>query len=132
MLTNFSDSTNSLVGRVYSKVHDEEACCCEMGPVGLCLCFSLIPLGVYTPSGGFGFFCCLSNCLRRQFIQKYQMAGDDVILPWYCDLCLHGVCYPCNFYQLLMTAKYYEEADRTTHYSVKSGPSDMANPMNTR
>jgi hypothetical protein len=115
-------STNSLVGRTYSSVYNEEPCCCDMGPVGICLCVSLIPLGVYTPAGGAGIYCCLSNCLRKEVTQKYKITDEpDCGKENHClNFIFYGLNYPCSFFQMISTIQYYERKNGGTGGSDRS------------
>lgn len=111
-LNNFLFSTNSIVGRVYSKVFDEQVVCMDMGPVGCCMCVAMIPLGIYTPSGGMGIYCCLSNYLRGEVARKYRLREEPLSKNGCLNFCLLGVCYPCSFFQMLSTIRYYEAKNR--------------------
>eukprot|EP01040_Poterioochromonas_malhamensis_P012670 gene12670-13877_t len=104
--------TNSIVGRVYSKVFDEQVVCMDMGPVGCCMCVAMIPLGIYTPSGGMGIYCCLSNYLRGEVARKYRLREEPLSKNGCLNFCLLGVCYPCSFFQMLSTIRYYEAKNR--------------------
>lgn len=88
-----------------------------MGPKGLCLCATLIPLGIYAPLGGFGLFCCLGTWMRSRFLEKYEAEEDSMCclgphMPCGLRLAFLSVCYPCNFFQILMAMKYFDEIDR--------------------
>eukprot|EP00981_Chlorochromonas_danica_P015499 scaffold12556_cov229-Ochromonas_danica.AAC.1 len=104
--------TNSIVGRVCSKLNKEPVVCCESGNLGLCICIAMIPLGVYTPAGGFGIYCCLTNYLRQRTIEEYNIEEESVCCagpsaPPLINICFHGVCYPCSIFQVYTALKTF-------------------------
>lgn len=95
-----------------------------MGPRGVCLCASLIPLGVYAPLGGFGLFCCLGACLRSRFLSKYNAEEDTMCclgahMPCGLRVVFLSLCYPCNFFQILMAIRYFDELDRISQPALE-------------
>lgn len=95
-----------------------------MGPRGVCLCASLIPLGVYAPLGGFGLFCCLGACLRSRFLTKYNADEDTMCclgshMPCGLRVVFLSLCYPCNFFQILMAIRYFDELDRISQPALE-------------
>jgi hypothetical protein len=104
----FFCSTNGIAGRVYSKIFDEHPICCETGPVGLFICFALIPLGIYSPTGGLGVYCCLSNYLHCKAIEKYKIQ-DEPLTSNPCGNCLWiGLNYPCSIFQVFSSQQYFD------------------------
>lgn len=83
-----------------------------MGPVGVCMCVALLPLGVYTPSGGFGIYCCLSNFLRAEVSRKYSLREENFSTNPLINCLIYGVCYPCSFFQMYSTIKHYESKNK--------------------
>lgn len=112
MLTNIVfQSSNDTIGKTYTTLYEEEAICCEMGPKGLCLCTSLIPLNCITipgcgvtPLPSCIAYCCLSMWLRRKFVMKYNV--DESLA---CGTMLfYASFFPCSLYQVLRTARHFD------------------------
>eukprot|EP01031_Cornospumella_fuschlensis_P028260 gene28260-34126_t len=102
--------TNAIVGKVCTKINKEEEICLEMGPTGICVCAAMIPLGIYTPSGGAGIYCCLTNYLRRRTMEEFNIEEESVLCagpssPPCVNFVVHGICYPCSVFQLYVAHK---------------------------
>ena len=87
-----------------------------MGNTGLCLCLAMIPLGIYTPSGGFGIYCCLTTYLREEVIEKYNAEETSICscpgpLNPICNTIALGINYPCSLFQLLVAMKHWDDED---------------------
>ena len=88
-----------------------------MGKEGLCCCIMLGPLSVYTPTGGVGAFCVVTNYLRQKTMIKYGVEDDDVCncsnpgMNSLCNYCCHGLNYPCSLFQMAVSIEYWEEED---------------------
>jgi hypothetical protein len=74
--------------------------------------------------GGFGLFCCLGACLRSRFLSKYNAEEDTMCclgahMPCGLRVVFLSLCYPCNFFQILMAIRYFDELDRISQPALE-------------
>jgi len=115
-----SRSSSSLVGRIVTDLDDAEPVCCRMSCKGLCCCIMLCPISFYSPTGGLGLMCLITNYLRSRTIEKYGVEETDVCacsvpaMNTLCNFCCYGFHYPCTLFQMNMAIEYWEREDSLT------------------
>ena len=105
------------MGRVWTKLQDEEPIACSLGPQGFCVCLAALPIGCYQPIFGMACMGVLSNILRSKVITKYNVEEEDVCCcstPFnqcFNDLnfCFH---YPCSLFQMDMAMERWQQEKR--------------------
>ena len=99
-----------VVGRVVSKLEDEEPVVCEMGPKGLlCCCFSNILMG---PPG----YACTGFCLRQQVVDKFNVEEEGPCI-------LNTLCYPCSYFQMYVSLTEWKAEKENT---ASTGTNNLA------
>lgn len=84
-----------IVGRVVSKLEDEDETCCEMGPKGIgCCILSNVLMG---PPG----YMCVGCCLRSQVVDKFNVDDDGSCI-------LNTICYPCSYFQMFVSLSEWQ------------------------
>ncbi len=89
-----------------------------MGQQGLCCCIALCPLAIYSPTGGLGAFCVVTNYLRQKTMEKYNVEDHDLCncsdpnVNCLCNYCCYGCHYPCSLFQMTVSIEYWEEEDQ--------------------
>jgi hypothetical protein len=112
-----TDSANSLAGKIHSSLRKEKPICCGMGNEGVCCCIMLCPLAIYSPTGGLGAFCCVTNYLRYKTMEKYGVEESNVCncsspgMNTMCNFCCYGFHYPCALFQMLVSIEYWEQEE---------------------
>jgi hypothetical protein len=107
-------SGNSSAGRIQTLLSEEKEVCCGMGKEGLCCCLALCPFAIYSPTGGLGAFCLVTNYLRRRTMEKYGVEEQDVCncsdpsANACCNFCCYGFNYPCSLFQMAVSIEYWE------------------------
>lgn len=82
--------TCCIIGRVVTKLEDEEPIACDMGPKGICCCFaSNVLMG---PPG----YACVGFCLRQQVLEKFNVMEEGPCI-------LNTICYPCSYFQMFVS-----------------------------
>lgn len=110
-------SGTSAAGKIHTSLIEEEPICLGMGKEGLCCCIALLPFTVYTPTGGMGAFCLVTNYLRQKTIEKYGVEDDNVCncsnstLNTVCNFCCYGFNYPCALFQMAVSIEYWDAED---------------------
>ena len=90
-----------------------------MGQQGLCCCIALCPLAIYSPTGGLGAFCVVTNYLRQKTMEKYNVEDHDLCncsdpnVNCLCNYCCYGCHYPCSLFQM---TEYWEEDQLPLNY----------------
>ena len=107
-------SANCIAGRMCTKVTREKECCCRMGSLGGLVCLVTLPFSFYHPIASMAGFCCLSNHIRAQVIQQYDVEEEKNFCcgpcnPWL-DYCHFGCNYPCSFFQMEMSIEEWDAA----------------------
>jgi len=91
-----------------------------LGTQGICCCISLCPCMIYSPTGGFGILCIVSNYLRSQALSKYNVQEVDFFdgcrdysptLSICCNYICYGFHYPCSLFQLVVSIEYWKQED---------------------
>lgn len=88
-----------------------------MGKEGICCCIVLCPLSIYSPTGGLGAFCLVTNYLRQKTITKYGVEDSDVcncsnpFMNSVCNYCCYGLNYPCALFQMMVSIEYWDQED---------------------
>lgn len=103
-----------IAGKVWSKVHKEKTCCCELGCQGCLLCLVSLPLGFYHPIAGMAGFCCISNYLRSSVVREYNVEEEKTFCCGetcnsYLDYCHFGCNYPCSFFQMYVSMEQWDQ-----------------------
>jgi hypothetical protein len=93
------------IGRIETIVNDETPLCCEMGPCGICSCF--LSNALLGPPG----FMLYGCCLRDRVIKKFRITSDE-------SICFK-LCYPCSFFQMLVSVQEYKIEDEPPLTSTK-------------
>lgn len=107
-----------VAGKTWTKVKEEKPCCLGLGPQGCLICLATLPVGVYHPIAGMGVFCCISNYLREQIVEKYNVEEEQCCCcgswNYYINYCHFGCNYPCSLFQVLVSVEEWEEEARST------------------
>lgn len=110
-------SANGMAGGIHTSLIEEDPICCGMGAEGLCCCIALLPFAIYSPSGGMGVFCLVTNYLRNKTMQKYGVEDNDLCncsspcLNSVCNYCCYGFFYPCSLFQMFVSIEYWDQED---------------------
>jgi hypothetical protein len=62
-----------LLGKIRTLYIREQKCCCDMGNEGCLLCMISAPINIAGPFGGFCWFCCWSQNMRKSVSTKYRI-----------------------------------------------------------
>ena len=132
--------TCCIVGRIESKIGNENPVCCEMGPKGLFCCLISLPVNMIAPLGnsklfkfnsrhlllpkiilllgGACWFSSLAFSYRETMQSKYGYLDDGKCctcfgpLNPYCE-CTHNACnYPCSFFQIYVALREEENRNK--------------------
>lgn len=106
-----------MAGRVCTKAYHEQPCCLQLGPYGCLLCVAALPISVYSPFGGFGLFCCVSNYLRAKVVREYNVEEEQNCTCCgpcnpYIDQMHLGCNYPCSLFQMYVSLEQWEYEDK--------------------
>lgn len=104
--------TCCILGRIRSKLVQEDVCCLGMGEQGCCLCALSAPLTMCGPFGGFCWFAWTIWTMRRQVVETYNIDDIYVNNKNSCCCCpsLITILYPCSAFQIYMTLLLFEQS----------------------
>lgn len=103
-------STCCLLGRIRSKLVQEDICCCGMGEQGCVLCLISAPIAMVGPFGGCCWYAWVAAYIRNQVIDAYNI--DDIYTNGSNCCCVPSmvsICYPCSLFQIYMTLLSFEQ-----------------------
>jgi len=75
---------------------------------------------IYSPTGGLGILCILTNYLRNKTLYKYNVQENDFFINCHdynptlnlcCNYLCYGCNYPCSLFQLLVSIEYWKQED---------------------
>jgi hypothetical protein len=103
------------LGRIYTKLEEEDPICCDMGLKGGVVCF--VSNALLGPPG----WLLVGHCLRQRAIQKYHVQEEG-------NLCVNCVCFPCSYFQVFVSLSEWID-DNKKGVVASTGTQPQLNPI---